>query len=50
MGGASQDRIPGLEMAALPAADRPDWDEDDSLPDWDPGVSDPCWDSAGVPP
>jgi Domain of unknown function (DUF222) len=50
MGGTSQDLVPGLEMAALPAADGPDWDEDDSLPGWDPGVSDPCWDSAGAPP
>lgn len=37
-------------MAALPAADEPDWDEDDSLPGWDPGVSDSRWDPAGVSP
>lgn len=50
MGESSQDRVPGLEMPALPAADEPDRDEDESLPGWDPGVSDPGWDSAGMPP
>lgn len=47
---ADQDQVVDWEMAALPAAEEPDWYADGCDPGRGPGISDPCWEPAADAP